>query len=133
MTRFVRRLYCSRHSSLRWSECSRFLLQPLTNRLASKSWPTPTTATTTLRCWHSPPPSAARQRRATVPPVQSIIDSALDPAWGNQATNWVEVRVPAGTTFYEGAAASQGGLVGGGNQVFISRVDPSWVVGRGGF
>lgn len=65
-------------------------------------------------------------------PVQSIIDNALDPAWGNQATNWVKVRVPAGTSFYEGAAASQGGLVGG-NQVFISRVDPSWVVGRGGF
>nr|WP_246286234.1 RHS repeat-associated core domain-containing protein [Microbacterium pseudoresistens] len=66
-------------------------------------------------------------------PVQSIVDSALDPAWGNQAVSWVKVRVPAGTTFYEGAAASQGGLVGGGNQVFVPRVDPSWVVGRGGF
>lgn len=66
-------------------------------------------------------------------PVQSIIDSALDPAWGNQATRWVQARVPAGTTFYEGAAAAQRGLVGGGNQVVIPRVDPSWVVGRGGF
>jgi len=31
-------------------------------------------------------------------------------------------------TIYEGAAAAQGGLVGGGNQVYIPKVDPSWVV-----
>ena len=66
-------------------------------------------------------------------PTQSIIDSALDPAWGNRATSWVEVNVPAGTTFYEGAAAAQGGLVGGGNQVFLPWVDDAWVVGSGGF
>jgi hypothetical protein len=66
-------------------------------------------------------------------PVQSIIDSALDPAWGNRATRWVQVQVPADSTLYEGAAAAQRGLVGGGSQVFVPRVDASWVVGRGGF
>lgn len=66
-------------------------------------------------------------------PTQSIIDNALDPAWGNRATNWVEVQVPAGTTFYEGAAAAQRGLVGGGNQVFLPWVDDAWVVRSGGF
>jgi hypothetical protein len=38
------------------------------------------------------------------------------------------IRVPAGTTIYEGFAAPQGGLVGGGSQVFIKNVDPSWIV-----
>lgn len=66
-------------------------------------------------------------------PTQSIIDSALDPAWGNQATSWVQIRVPGGTTFYEGAAAAQRGLVGGGNQVFLPWVDDAWVVRSGGF
>jgi len=62
-------------------------------------------------------------------PVQSISDSALLPQWGNNATNVVEVDVPIGTKFYEGVAAPQGGLVGGGNQVFFdTKVDPSWKV-----
>ena len=48
---------------------------------------------------------------------------------GNNATNVVEIDVPIGTTFYEGVAAPQGGLVGGGNQVFFdTKVDPSWKV-----
>lgn len=64
-------------------------------------------------------------------PTQSIIDSALDPAWGTQA--WVQIRVPGGTTFFEGAAAAQRGLVGGGNQVFLPWVDDAWVVRSGGF
>lgn len=34
----------------------------------------------------------------------------------------------AGTTIYDGAAAAQGGLVGGGSQVVIPRVNPNWVV-----
>jgi hypothetical protein len=29
-----------------------------------------------------------------------------------------------------GTTAGQGGLVGGGNQVIVPKVDPSWVVGR---
>jgi RHS repeat-associated protein len=66
-------------------------------------------------------------------PVQSIIDSALDPAWGNTATSWVSAEIPAGTTFYEGAAAAQRGLVGGGNQIFVQRVESSWITGGGSF
>jgi hypothetical protein len=62
-----------------------------------------------------------------------MIDSALDPAWGNRATSWVGIRVPAGTIFYEGAVATQRGLVGGGNQVFLPWVDEAWVVASGGF
>ncbi|EEQ08594.1 hypothetical protein ymoll0001_41190 [Yersinia mollaretii ATCC 43969] len=62
-------------------------------------------------------------------PVQSVIDSALDPKWGNTATKVVEIKMPAGVKFYEGTAAQQSGLVGGGNQVYISgKVDPSWIV-----
>jgi hypothetical protein len=29
---------------------------------------------------------------------------------------------------YEGPAAAQRGLVGGGNQVYIEHVDPSWEI-----
>jgi len=68
--------------------------------------------------WTRTPPSG---------PVQSIVDSALDRQWGNTATQVVKVEVPAGTTIYEGPAAAQGGLVGGGDQVYIENVDPSWV------
>lgn len=66
-------------------------------------------------------------------PVQAQIDSALDPNWGNKATDWVEVDVPAGTTFYEGSAAQQRGLVGGGNQVFLPGVPKEWITGGGKF
>ena len=62
-------------------------------------------------------------------PVQSIIDSALNPVWGNTATNVVKIEVPAGVKFYQGSAASQGGLVGGGDQVVLPpglKIDPSW-------
>lgn len=60
-------------------------------------------------------------------PLQSVIDSALDQNWGNTATRVVTARVPAGTKIYEGAAAAQRGLVGGGNQIFIPKVNPSWL------
>lgn len=60
-------------------------------------------------------------------PVQAIIDSALDPAWGNTATRTSSITLPQGTRFYEGLAAPQRGLVGGGNQVYIPRVNPSWL------
>lgn len=71
--------------------------------------------------WTRTPPSG---------PVQSIIDSALDPVWGNTATKTVKIEVPTGTSFYEGLAGQQGGLVGGGNQVLLPknlRVDPGWI------
>ncbi|MFI6295922.1 hypothetical protein ACIBEJ_30285 [Nonomuraea sp. NPDC050790] len=67
-------------------------------------------------------------------PVQSILDSALFTQWGNTATKWVEIRVPPGVTYYEGIAAEQGGLAGGGVQVVMpQRVDQSWIVDRGEF
>jgi hypothetical protein len=66
-------------------------------------------------------------------PLQAQLDSALNPAWGNSATSVATIRVPSGTTIYEGAAASQpigggGSLLGGGSQVYIPRVDSSWLV-----
>ncbi len=71
--------------------------------------------------WTRTPPSG---------PVQSIVDSALNPQWGNTATNVVKIEVPAGTKFYEGVAAPQGGLVGGGDQVLFPKdikIDSSWI------
>lgn len=59
---------------------------------------------------------------------------ALDPAWGNTAENWVSIRVPAATTFFEGTAEEQPFLTGsgGGSQVFItSNVDSNWIAGGG--
>jgi len=62
-------------------------------------------------------------------PLQARIDLALKPEWGNTATQITTVKVPAGQTIYLGPAAPQGGAqIGGGCQVFIPRVDPSWVV-----
>jgi hypothetical protein len=44
--------------------------------------------------------------------------------------NWsiVKIEVSAGVKIYEGVAAPQGGLVGGGNQVFVPKVDAKWIV-----
>lgn len=53
---------------------------------------------------------------------------ALPP--GNTAERVVTIRVPAGTTIYEGKAAAHYGRLGGGNQVYIPRVDPAWIAGR---
>lgn len=64
--------------------------------------------------------------------MQSQIDLALNPDWGNTATKVTEVTVPKGTVIYEGTAGPQvinggaGMLNGGGNQVFIPEVSPSW-------
>lgn len=51
---------------------------------------------------------------------------ALPP--GNTAELQVTMRVPAGTTIFEGRAAPDFGELGGGNQVYIPRVDPAWIV-----
>jgi hypothetical protein len=60
-------------------------------------------------------------------PLQAQIDGALNPAWGNTATNVSTIRVRAGTTIFEGSAAPQGtiggSLTGDGNQVHIARVE----------
>lgn len=61
---------------------------------------------------------------------KTIIDKKQKKSeWGNTAENVVKINVPAGTTIFEGFAESQGGfLLGGGSQVVIPNVDPSWVV-----
>jgi hypothetical protein len=46
---------------------------------------------------------------------------------GNTAQNVVTIRVPAGTTIYEGKAAEAFGKLGGGNQVYIPQVNPKWI------
>ncbi|MEQ3695553.1 MAG: RHS repeat-associated core domain-containing protein [Pseudomonadales bacterium] len=64
-------------------------------------------------------------------PLQSQLDSALNPQWGNTANNVVSIKVPKGTQIFEGAAAPQptgvGQILGGGNQVYIPRVNPKWI------
>jgi filamentous hemagglutinin len=78
--------------------------------------------------------SAWWSRTRPTSPAQAMKDSALDPDWGNTAEHWVSIEVPRGTNFYEGTAAPQAGLPGGGSQVFFtSRVDSSWVNGGGTF
>lgn len=72
-------------------------------------------------------------RTAPSGPMQAQLDSALNPAWGNTATQVSTIRVPAGTTIYDGVAAAQsvpggGTLLGGGSQVYIPKVDPAWLV-----
>jgi RHS repeat-associated protein len=52
-------------------------------------------------------------------PLQSVIDLGLDQTWGNTATTVITRTFPAGTQIFEGAAAAQRGLVGGGNQIYI--------------
>jgi filamentous hemagglutinin len=67
-------------------------------------------------------------RTAPTGPLQSRIDGAILPEWGNTATGVSTIRVPAGTRIFDGFAAPQGGLVGGGSQVIIQKVDPSWLM-----
>ena len=69
--------------------------------------------------WSRTPPSG---------PMQAKMDLALLPEWGNSAQRVATIRVPKGTVIYEGAAAPQGYLLGGGNQVFIPYGNPAWVV-----
>ena len=68
--------------------------------------------------------------------LQSQLDLALLPKWGNSASNVTRVVVPKGTVIYEGRAAPQvirdsmgnkiGQLPGGGSQVIIENVDARW-------
>jgi len=64
-------------------------------------------------------------------PIQSQLDSALAPQWGNTTNNVVSIKVPKGTQIFEGAAAPQstgvGQILGGGNQVYIPRVNSKWI------
>jgi len=65
-------------------------------------------------------------------PLQSQLDSALVPSWGNTAENITTIRVPRGTTIFDGVVGPQstgvGELLGGGSQVYIPRVDPTWIL-----
>ena len=65
-------------------------------------------------------------------PLQAQLDSALVPSWGNTADKITTIRVPVGTTIFEGAVGPQstgvGQLLGGGSQVYIPRVDPKWII-----
>ncbi len=61
-------------------------------------------------------------------PLQARIDSALLPQWGNTAESVAKIVVPRGSTIYEGFAAGQGSLVGGGSQVFLPKVNPRWLI-----
>jgi hypothetical protein len=74
------------------------------------------------------PVGAWWSRQSAAGPLQAQIDLALLPQWGNTAQRVTRIGVPAGTTIFEGFAEAQGGLVGGGSQVLIPNVDPSWVL-----
>ncbi len=65
--------------------------------------------------------------------LQSMIDSALLPSWGNGATCWTAVRVPAGSRINVGQVSNQGGAwVGGGSQVLVEGgVQSGWKIGGG--
>jgi len=73
--------------------------------------------------WTRTPPSG---------PLQSRMDLVLLSEWGNTATEVVRIKVPKGTTIFEGFAAPQSNsvqnLLGGGSQVYIPRVNPDWIV-----
>ena len=68
--------------------------------------------------------------------LQSQLDLALKPIWGNTTENVSVVTVPKGTTIYQGISASQnildslgnvvGVLPGGGNQIYIPDLDIGW-------
>lgn len=64
-------------------------------------------------------------------PLQSQLDSALIPSWGNTANNVVSIDVPKNTQIFEGIAGPQSTgvsqLIGGGNQVYIPQVNPNWI------
>ena len=68
--------------------------------------------------------------------LQSQIDLALNPQWGNTCENIGQVLVPKGTIIYEGVAGAQnildscenvvGTLLGGGSQIYIPVVEAGW-------
>ena len=67
-------------------------------------------------------------KTAPAGPLQTRIDSALLPKWGNTAESVSTITVPKGNTIFEGFAAPQGSLMGGGSQVFIPEVNPIWLL-----
>lgn len=77
--------------------------------------------------------------------LQVTLDLALDPVFGNPPTKWVKIKVPIGTTIYEGIVSevylktksgqSIGKILGGGSQVYIQNservIKPNWIVEEG--
>ncbi|NRG46585.1 hypothetical protein HRF87_17680 [Bacillus sp. CRN 9] len=57
---------------------------------------------------------------------KQIMEDSVDDT--NNATKVVQIKVPKGVEMFEGLAAPQRGLVGGGNQVWIREVNPSWLI-----
>lgn len=64
--------------------------------------------------------------------MQARMDSALKPKWGNTAVKVARIKIPKGTKIYEGIAAEQKGntshYLGGGNQIYIKKVEASWII-----
>lgn len=65
-------------------------------------------------------------------PLQTQIDNALLPEWGNTMQKVTQIRIPAGATVYEGAVGEQilsggGTLQGGGSQIYIPKIDELWL------
>jgi len=63
--------------------------------------------------------------------LQATIDYGIRPEWGNTLERLVALRLPRGTRVFVGPAAPQGGLVGGGLQVFVPdeiQIRPEWVL-----
>jgi filamentous hemagglutinin len=70
-------------------------------------------------------------------PLQSQLDSAILPEWGNTFESRAVIKVPKGTTYYEGPAAPQTGKVdtfttlhGGGTQIFLPKPKMEWIIDR---
>ncbi|WP_448511448.1 hypothetical protein [Photorhabdus laumondii] len=68
-------------------------------------------------------------------PLQSQLDSAVLPEWGNTFKNQAIIKIPKGTKYYEGPAAAQIGtkgtqptLHGGGTQIFLPSLDNNWII-----
>ncbi|TCV90988.1 VENN motif pre-toxin domain-containing protein, partial [Biostraticola tofi] len=68
-------------------------------------------------------------------PLQSQLDSAVLPEWGNTFQNQAIIKIPKGTTYYEGAAAPQTGTTGtlptvhgGGTQIFLPEPKNDWII-----
>lgn len=67
--------------------------------------------------------------------MQSQLDSAVLPEWGNTSQNQAVMKIPKGTVYYEGAAAAQTGikgthptLLGGGTQIFLPTPQNEWII-----
>lgn len=68
-------------------------------------------------------------------PLQSQMDSAVLPEWGNTFQNQAIIKIPKGTKYYEGNAAAQTGtegthptLHGGGTQIFLPTPNNEWII-----